>query len=204
MAQEIDMLTTYYRKAQLPQNLRLDSSCPSNPEVIKLVDSIRNMTFAPSVVLFSGLGTGKTVGAAAMLREYLKTRRDVIEGGTPGFFLPIHALCYQNRSIDRYKRDEALQDVIRIASKTDFLVMDGIFSYLTQNDDLLLQSLYDARQHSGKTTVVTTSIVDPLDCAGSVLYRISRDAKVKVVFDNANKVTRRSDEDNQVVDTKRW
>ena len=203
MAQTIDMLETYYRKANLPQILREDSSCPSNPEVLKLVDSIKNHTFAPSIIVFSGIGQGKTRGAAAMLREYLKTRRDVIDNGTPGYFLSVHSLCYQNRSVDRYKRDEDLQQVIRTAINTDFLVLDGIFSYLTQNDDLLLQSLYDARQYSGKTTVVTTSIIDPLDCSGSVLYRISRDANVKVEFKNANQITGRSNEDNKGMD-KGW
>ena len=182
MAQQIDMIETYYRKAQLPEGLRKDPARILKPEIMQLISSIESGTFIHSIILLSGLRPGKTVSAAALLRAWLKSRRDVVDSGIPGYFLPIHQLCYQNRTVDRYTRDENLEQVIRSAVKTDFLVMDGIFSYLTQNDDLLLHSIYDARQHSGKTTVVTTSITDPTACAGSVLYRIARDANIKVVY----------------------
>ena len=72
--------------------------------------------------------------------------------------------------------------MIRRATKVDFLVLDGMFPYLTQNDDLLLQAIYDARQHKSGITVVTTSVTNPLDCAGSIMYRLARDAKYKEEF----------------------
>lgn len=182
MVQQIDMVNTYYRKAQLPEGLRKEPSIALKPEIAQLVQFIENRTYAHSIILLAGLHPGKTVGAAALLRAWLKSRRDVVDSGTPGYFLSVHQICYQNRTVDRYNRDEGLQRAILTATKTDFLVMDGVFSYITQNDDLLLQSIYDARQHSGKTTVVTTSITDPMECAGSILYRVARDANIKVVY----------------------
>lgn len=182
MGQVVDMTDTYYRKANLPEGLRQEPSVALKSEIIQLVESIEKGTYVHSIILLAGLHTGKTLGAAALLRAWLKSRRSIIDSGTPGYFLPIHQLCYQNRTVDRYNRDPALQQVIATASRTDFLIMDGIFSYLTQNDDLLLQSIYDARQHCGRTTVVTTSIVDPMACAGSILYRIARDSNIKVVY----------------------
>lgn len=183
MSQAIDMTETYYRRACLPAGLRRDNlSISYRDEILQLARAINDGTYAHSIVLLSGLRRGKTVNAAKLIRSWIETRKNVVDQGTPAYFLPIHQLCYQNRSVDRYNRDEVLQGVIRTACYTDFLVMDGVFSYITQNDDLLLQSIYDSRQHSGKTTVVTTSIVDPTDCAGNILYRIARDANIKVVF----------------------
>ena len=110
------------------------------------------------------------------------SRSDVVDSRCPGYFCSVHQLCYQNRTVDRYNRDDAFIQTIQTMLTTDFLVLDGLFSYITQNDDLLLQSIYDGRQHSSKTTIVTTDIVDPTACAGSVLFRIARDAQIKVVF----------------------
>lgn len=182
MAQTIDMLDTYFRKAQLPKGLRKPPSQPI-PEVAEAIcKGMVEKTYAHSLILLNGLQPGKTVTAGTLLRTWLETKRETIDSGLPGYFVPVHQLCYQNRSVDRYHRDEGLQEIIRNACRTDFLVLDGIFSYLTQNDDLLLQSIYDARQHSCKTTVVTTSIIDPLACAGSVLFRVFRDADIKITF----------------------
>lgn len=182
MAQKVDMLETYYRKACLPTGLQQKTPYDLPEQVMDLYRAIESGTYAHRIIVLSGLKPGKTVSAAALLRAWLKARRDVIEYGVPGYFLQVHQLCYQNRSIDRYRRDDALQEVIRTACRSEFLVLDGIFSYLTQNDDLLLQSIYDARQHSCKTTIITTSITDPLACAGSVLYRMFRDADIKISF----------------------
>lgn len=182
MVQKVDMLSTYYRKSNLPIGLQIDTDVELKSEVTEIIESIRNGTYHHQLILFSGLNRGKTLSAASCLREWLKTRREVITDELPGLFLPVHQLCYQNRTIDKRTRDPELQAVISKACSTDFLILDGIFSYVTQNDDLLLQAIYDARQYSGKTTLVTTSIVDPLDCAGSILFRIARDAQQKVVF----------------------
>ena len=182
MALEVDMTTTFYRKANLPIGLQYEPSFDLPDDVIRLRKSISEGTYRHSIIVFSGLKTGKTVSAAALLRSWISLKKNTVYDGVPGYFLPIHQLCYQNRTVDRFHKDTSLEEVIRIAATTDFLIMDGMFSYITQNDDLLLQSLYDARQHSKKTTVVTTNIENPMDCAGSILYRITRDAQYKVVF----------------------
>ena len=72
--------------------------------------------------------------------------------------------------------------MVKRAVNAKCLVLDGLFSYLTQIDDLMLQAIYDARQNKSCITVVTTSISDPLNCAGSILYRLARDAKLKEEF----------------------
>lgn len=182
MAKEIDMTQTFYRKAGLPLGLQAEPEFELKSEVIDLCTAIEQGTYTHSIIVFQGLKPGKTVSAAAVLRAWIKQRKGVVDASTPGIFLSVHQLCYQNRSIDRYQRDEALQQALSTAKNTDFLVLDGLFSYITQNDDLMLQALYDSRQHSCKTTLVTTNIEDPLECAGSILYRICRDADVKVVF----------------------
>lgn len=182
MAMEIDMTPTFYRKAGLPSELQKEPDFTLRGEVQGIRDMITKGAYQHSVIVFCGLKPGKTVSAAALLRDWISFKKTDVGSVLPGFFLPIHQLCYQNRSVDRFNRDEALQEVIRSACSTDFLIMDGVFAYLTQNDDLLLQSIYDARQHSGKTTVVTTSVENPMDCSGSILYRLERDSKIKVVF----------------------
>lgn len=182
MAHTIDMMPTYYRKAELPGGLYADPTFPLQEGTIQLQKAIESGTYKHSIILMSGLAPGKTVNAVELLKTWLKTRQSVVDTRLLGYFVPVRGLCWQNRCIDRYNRDEGLIATIRKAREADFLVLDGVFSYLTQNDDLLLQAIYDARQHSGKTTIVTTSIIDPLECAGSVLYRVARDANVRMVF----------------------
>jgi hypothetical protein len=179
---KVDMLSTYCRKAALPVVLREEPTAALKPEVNQLISAIRGGTYAHSLILMSGLKRGKTTNAGALLKEWLVSRSDVVDSRCPGYFCSVHQLCYQNRTVDRYNRDDALIQTIQTMLTTDFLVLDGLFSYITQNDDLLLQSIYDGRQHSSKTTIVTTDIVDPTACAGSVLFRIARDAQIKVVF----------------------
>lgn len=177
-----DMLATYIRRARLPEGLRTEPVCDIKYDILKLADEIRSNYYSHKKILIHGLRRGKTTSAAYLLLEYLKTRQGVISNETPGLFLSVNQLCYQNRTIDRYQRDEGLQHTLSLAMQTDFLVLDSVFSYLTQNDDLMLQALYDARQHSAKTTIITTSVLDPADCAGSILFRMFRDADVKVVM----------------------
>jgi hypothetical protein len=180
--ESVDMLKTYLRKSQLPASLQSEPTQPLKQEVQLIIEAIQKGTYAHSIMLLSGLKRGKTTCAGALLREWLKSRASIVDSMSPGYFCSVHQLCYQNRTVDRYHRDEGLNSTIQTMLKTDFLVLDGVFSYLTQNDDLLLQYIYDGRQHSGKTTIVTTDIVDPTACAGSILFRIARDAQIKVVF----------------------
>lgn len=182
MANSIDMTPTFLRKSNLPVGLYNEPEFELKEEIQTIRQEIVSHTYNHKIMVFSGLNRGKTVSAAALLRDWIATQKDAVNASIPGYFLSVHQLCYQNRTVDRYNRDEGLQEVLRIVQRTDFLVLDGLFTYLTQNDDLLLQSIYDSRQHSGKTTIVTTNIENPLDCAGSILFRISRDANVKVVF----------------------
>ena len=99
-----------------------------------------------------------------------------------GLYVSVNQLCYQNRTQDRFNRDNEVQAMVRRAASARCLVLDGLFSYLTQVDDLMLQAIYDARQNKSCITVVTTSMTDPLNCAGSIMYRIARDAKIKEEF----------------------
>jgi hypothetical protein len=177
----IDMLSTYVRKANIPLGLQSnDHDLPV--EVNDLMEEIKHGKYSHKIIVLHGLRRGKTTSAASLLMEFLRTRQGVVSAETPGLFVSVNQLCYQNRSVDRYNRDENLQVQLRLAANADFLVLDGVFSYLTQNDDLMLQALYDARQHASKTTVITTGVLDPTECAGSILFRMFRDADIKVVF----------------------
>jgi len=182
MAEQIDMLSTYCRRALLPAELQVRKDIEYKPEILEVLTAIENGTYQHQKMLFSGYNRGKTTSACACLLEFLKTRRHYVSNECPGLFLSVHQLCYQNRTIDKYNRDPELQALIRTACATDFLILDGVFSYVTQNDDLLLQAIYDKRQHCGKTTIVTTELKDPLKVASSILFRIARDAERKVSF----------------------
>lgn len=182
MANQIDMTATFLRKSNLPEGLWNEPSFELKKEVQDLRLAIRSHTYTHRIILFCGYDRGKTTSASVLLRDWIDTKKEDINAGVPGYFISVHQLCYQNRTVDRYTRDEGLQEALRIASRTDFLILDGLFSYVTQNDDLLLQAIYDSRQHGGKTTIVTTDVENPLDCASSILFRISRDAHTKVVF----------------------
>ena len=75
-----------------------------------------------------------------------------------------------------------MQNMVRRAANARCLILDGLFSYLTQIDDLMLQAIYDSRQNKSCITIVTTSISDPVNYAGSILYRLARDARIKEEF----------------------
>lgn len=180
MSNTVDVFDTLVRKAEVPEKLIQPPPVEYiKPGVKEVCDNIKTFD---GVVLLSGLQRGKTTNAAAILMSYLYARRYIVETQNIGLYLSVNQLCYQNRTQDRYNRDEGVQAMVRRAAAVRCLVLDGLFSYLTQIDDLMLQSIYDARQNKSCITVVTTSITDPLNCAGSVLYRIARDAKVKEVF----------------------
>ena len=174
------MLPTLLRKACFPERFQNYI----NPDHIRpaVLDICNNITRVNGVILLSGLKRGKTTNAAAILKAYLESRRYNVDTQDVGLFLSVNQLCYQNRTQDRYSRDNAVQSVVRQASVCKCLVLDGLFSYLTQLDDLMLQAIYDSRQNRSGITVVTTSMTDPLNCAGSVMYRIARDAIAKEEF----------------------
>lgn len=187
MANAINMLQTYYRKSRLPEGLQADCEFELKAEIVNMKDAILSRDYQHRRIILHGASAGKTTSAAELLKAWLQTRSDVVDYGLPGFFLSIHQLCYQNRCVDRYARDAGLEATIQDACRADFLIMDGLFPYLTQNDDLLLQAIYDQRQHANKTTIVTTGILDPLDCASSLAFRMFRDADMIIKFEPAKK-----------------
>lgn len=180
MSNDVDVFSTLVRKADIPEKLRqlppLEYIRPSIKEVCD------NITMFDGVVLLSGLQRGKTTNASAVLLSYLMSRRYNVDTQNAGLYISVNQLCYQNRTQDRFNRDDSVQTMVRRAASAKCLVLDGLFSYLTQIDDLMLQSIYDARQNKSCITVVTTSMTDPLNCAGSIMYRMARDAKIKEVF----------------------
>ena len=178
----IDVFPTLLRKAEVPEKFQDMNNFPREyirPNIAEVCNSI---TTFDGVILLSGLKRGKTTNAAAVLLSYLNARRYIVDTQNVGLYISVNQLCYQNRTQDRYNRDNEVQEMVRRASKARCLVLDGLFSYLTQIDDLMLQAIYDARQNKSCITVVTTSISDPLNCAGSIVYRIARDAKIKEEF----------------------
>lgn len=176
----VDVFPTLIRKSLLPEKL---TQFPPvewvKPNIKQICDNIINFD---GVILLSGLKRGKTTNAAALLLSYLNARRYIVDTQNVGLYVSVNQLCYQNRTQDRFNRDAAVQTMVRNASNARCLILDGLFSYLTQIDDLMLQSIYDARQNKSCITIVTTSITDPLNCAGSIMYRIARDAKIKEEF----------------------
>lgn len=180
MNEGFDVLDTLVRKSGLPEKLReLPPVEYVRPGVKSICDNIATFD---GVILLSGLKRGKTTNAAAILLSYLKSRRYIMDTVDVGLYVSVNQLCYQNRTQDRYQRDNEVQMMVHKAVAARCLVLDGLFSYLTQIDDLMLQAIYDARQNKSCITVITTPIDDPLNCAGSVLYRMARDAKYKEVF----------------------
>lgn len=184
---EVDMRPTYYRKSHLPPGLINPELCNTSeivlPDAVRgVIEDINNDRYKHKLILLHGLKRGKTWSAAAIMRAWIEKQMYSVTSKTPALFVPVRQLCYQNRTVDRYHRDEALTELIREAMDADVLVLDGVFSYITQNDDLLLQALYDSRQYSLKTTIITTSMANPLDCAGSVMFRVARDAEMRVEF----------------------
>lgn len=175
----VDILPTLLRKAALPEKLQNISESYVRPAIVQVCN---NITTFDGVIVLSGLKRGKTTNAAAILLSYLNSRRYIMDTNDVGLFLSVNQLCYQNRTQDRFQRDNEVQTMVRRAANARCLVLDGLFSYLTQLDDLMLQAIYDARQNKSCITVVTTSMTDPLNCAGSVMYRIARDAKIKEEF----------------------
>lgn len=180
MSNNIDILPTLVRKSELPEKLQ---EYPEEGFIRpKIKEVCQNISQFDGVILLSGLKRGKTTNAAFVLMSYLDSRRYIMDTQNVGLYLSVNQLCYQNRTQDRYNRDGEVQNMVRRAATARCLVLDGLFSYLTQIDDLMLQSIYDARQNRSCITVVTTSMTDPLNCAGSVMYRIARDAKIKEEF----------------------
>ncbi len=177
---QIDVLPTLLRKSCFPEKFQTYINPEHiHPAIQNVCDHISEVD---GVILLSGLKRGKTTNAAAILLAYLCSRRYNVDTQDVGLFLSVNQLCYQNRTQDRFNRDSAVQNMVRQASVCKCLVLDGLFSYLTQLDDLMLQAIYDARQNRKCITVVTTSMTDPLNCAGSVMYRIARDAVLKEEF----------------------
>lgn len=175
----IDVFSTLLRKSELPEKL----ACIPEEYVRPAVKDIcNNIHIFDGVVLLSGLKRGKTTNAAAILLSYLNSRRHIPDTQDVGLYISVNQLCYQNRTQDRYSHNNEVQAMVRRAANARCLILDGLFSYLTQIDDLMLQAIYDARQNRAGITVITTSVTDPLDCAGSILYRLARDARVKEVF----------------------
>lgn len=182
MNSAIDVFPTLLRKAGVPEKFQDLDKFPREyirPNIVELCNNIQTFD---GVVLLSGLKRGKTTNAAAILLSYLDSRRYIVDTQDVGLYVSVNQLCYQNRTQDRYARDNEVQAVVRKAAAARCLVLDGLFSYLTQIDDLMLQAIYDARQNKSCITIVTTSMTDPLNCAGSIMYRIARDAKIKEVF----------------------
>lgn len=174
-----DFYPTLLRKSELPEKLQNIPKEYVRPGIVQLCDNIQTFD---GVVLLSGIKRGKTTNAAVILLSYLNSRRYIADTQDVGLYISVNQLCYQNRTQDRYARDNAVQAMVHRAASARCLILDGLFSYLTQIDDLMLQSIYDARQNKSCITVVTTSMTDPLNCAGSIMYRLARDAKIKEVF----------------------
>lgn len=179
MNNQIDVFSTLLRKSELPEKLINIPQEYIRPNIAALCNQIATFD---GVILLSGLTRGKTTNAAAILLSYMNTRRYIMDTQDVGLYISVNQLCYQNRTQDRYQRDNDVQNMVRRAATARCLILDGLFSYLTQIDDLMLQAIYDARQNKSCITIVTTSISDPLNCAGSILYRLARDAKVKEAF----------------------
>ena len=175
----IDVFPTLIRKSELPEKLQ---NIP--PEYVRpsIVELCSKMATFDGLILLSGLKRGKTTNAAALFLSYLNSRRNIVDTQNVGLYLSVNQLCYQNRTQDRFNRDNEVQAMVRRAANARCLLLDGLFSYLTQVDDLMLQAIYDARQNKACITIVTTSMTDPLNCAGSVMYRMARDAVVKEEF----------------------
>lgn len=180
MNNQIDILPTLIRKAEIPEKL---TEYPNEDYIRPAIKQVcQDIATFDGVILLNGLKRGKTTNAAMILMSYLNSRRYIMDTQNVGLYVSVNQLCYQNRTQDRFNRDNEVQAMVRRAAAARCLVLDGLFSYLTQIDDLMLQSIYDARQNKSCITVVTTSMTDPLNCAGSIMYRIARDAKIKEEF----------------------
>lgn len=179
MSERIDVLPTLIRKSRLPEKLTTINEEWITPNIKNVCDRISTLD---GVVLLSGIKRGKTTNAAAIMLAYLNQRRYFLDTNDVALYLSVNQLCYENRTQDRYQRNNDLQQLIRSATNARCLILDGLFSYLTQMDDLMLQAIYDARQYKSGITIVTTPVSDPVNCAGSILYRIARDAVIKEEF----------------------
>lgn len=179
MSDLVDVFPTLLRKSELPEKLANIPPEYIRPNIAELCNQIATFD---GVILLSGLRRGKTTNAAALMLSYFNSRRYIMDTQDVGLYISVNQLCYQNRTQDRYQRDNDVQHMVRRAANARCLILDGLFSYLTQIDDLMLQAIYDARQNKSCITIVTTSISDPVNCAGSILYRLARDAKIKEEF----------------------
>lgn len=180
MEHTVDRMPTLLNRSELPTHLQ-----KVNPEYV--TDGVKQIcnnivNFGDGVIFLYGLHRGKSTNAAALLLTYLNSYRHVVTTDDIGLYVNVSELCYLNRALDKHTYSEELYEKYRRIKSVKCLVLDGVFSYLTQNDDLLLQTIYNARQYHNGLTVITTSTNDVLNCAGSVLYRIARDAKYKEEF----------------------
>lgn len=176
----VDRMPTLLNRSELPTHLQ-----KVNPEYVtggvkQICDNI--VAFGDGVVLLYGIRKGKSTNAAAILLTYLNSYRHVVTTDDVGLYVNVAELCYLNRALDKHTYSEELYEKYLRIKTAKCVVLDGVFSYLTQNDDLLLQTIYNARQYCKGLTVITTSTSDVLNCAGSILYRVSRDAKYKEEF----------------------
>ena len=174
MQEQLDRLI---EQSGLPVELRKIDISYVTPGVQTICNSVFSST---GIIYLYGNGIGKTTNAAAILMSYLNGDRDSVNIDDIGLFTTAYELCMHNKS--RYGMDAWLTERLEEIKRCKCLVLDDVFSYLTQQDDMLLQTIFDMRQYCGGVTVITSSVANPFDCAGSVLHRIARSAKYREEF----------------------
>ena len=177
-----DRMPTLLKQSNLPVELR-----KVNPEFLK--PSIRSIcenmnAFRTGCIYLCGPGRGKSTNAAALLLNYLNLYRYNYATNDIGYYISGYDLCRFNRTMNRYNEDDAAyyNKIMYQVKNAKCLVVDNIFDYMTQTDELLFNAIYDLRQYCGGLTIYTTFTIDPLKCAGTTLYRIARDANHKEQF----------------------
>lgn len=166
-------------QAELPFGLR-----KVNPEfVTKGVQEICNNMFATTGMIYlHGLGLGKSTNAAALLMSYIHGYADCEAVTDIGLYVNAYELCYQNSTRSRYQPNMWLSDHIERIRVCKCVVIDNLFATTTQQDDLLLQSIFDMRQYYDGVTIYTSGVRNAFDSASRVLQRIERSAKYKEEF----------------------
>lgn len=177
-----DRMPTLLRQSNLPIGLR-----KVNPEFLK--PSIRSIcenikAFKTGSIYLYGPGRGKSTSAAALMLNYLNLYRYNYTIDDVGYYISGYDLCRFNRTMNRYNEDDAAyyNKVMYQVKNAKCLIVDNIFDYMTQTDELLFNAIYDSRQYCGGLTIYTTIAIEPLQCAGTTLYRIARDATHKEQF----------------------
>lgn len=153
-----------------------------NKEHVTLgVQSICNNMFATTGIIYlHGAGIGKSTNAAALLLSYLRGYCESAVVDNVGLYVSAYELCLHNRS--RFSQDAWLMEQLELIKTCKCLVLEDIFSYVTQFDDMLLQTVFNMRQYCDGVTVFTSGVSSSFDCAGSILQRIERSAKYKEEF----------------------